>query len=91
MGLLQDRGARDRADDPIGITASEAQLKIRPDMMVEGLTTDDLHARENRIKKKCKANREEALLKAMLDSQKVASLEILHVVNTRSDHNILYI
>ena len=34
-GLLQDRGARDRADDPIGITASEAQLKIRPDMMVE--------------------------------------------------------
>lgn len=48
-----------------------------------GRTTGYLRDKESRVMKKCKANRGEALLKDMLDSQKLSISEIGHVADTR--------
>ena len=49
---------------------------MRPDIMMVGLTTDDLCDTESRIMKNCKANQGRTLLKDMIGLQKFTVLEI---------------
>ena len=54
-GLLQDGEGRDKTIDTIdslGITAPEDRLKMRPDFMMVGRTTDDLGGKEGRVTKR---------------------------------------
>ena len=41
-GMRQGGKGRDRTNDSLGITAPEDRLKMRPDIMMVDLTTDDL-------------------------------------------------
>ena len=55
----------DRTGDSLGITAPNApmdRLKMRPDIMMVGLSSDDVSDKERRVTKKCKASKEEACM-----------------------------
>ena len=54
-------------NDSLGISAPENRLEIEPDIMMVGLTTDDLRDKESKVLKKRKANRKQTLLKDMID------------------------
>ena len=73
--LLPSGEGRHRTGDSLGITAPEHRLKMRPDNMMVGLTTDNLCNKESTVTKKHKANRE------------VIIREIGHVADTRYDDN----
>ena len=69
--LLKDKlvlEERDRTTDSLGITASvditapEDRLKMRPDIMLVDLTTNDLSDMESRAPKKCKAKGEQEII-----------------------------
>ena len=45
-----------RRIDSLGSTAPEDWLKMRPDIMMMGLTTDDFCGKDSRVMKKCKAH-----------------------------------
>ena len=58
-GMRQDEEERYRTNDALGITAPEDRLKMRPDIIMVDLTTNDLRDRENRTLKRRKANNEQ--------------------------------
>ena len=57
-----------------------------PDIMLMSLTTDDLRDKESRVIKKRKADREQTILKDMIGPQKITTLEIGYVADTRYDN-----
>ena len=56
LELLQDCKERVGRIDSLGSTAPEDWLKMRPDIMMMGLTTDDFCDKDSRVMKKCKAH-----------------------------------
>ena len=52
--VSQGREGRDRTDDSLG-TAPQDQLKMRRDIMMVGLTTNELYDKESRVMKKSRA------------------------------------
>ena len=83
--MRQDGEERDRTIDSLGITAPEDRLKMRPDIMMMDLTTNDLSGMESRAPKKRKANGEKTTLKEMIGRKKITILEIGYVADTRYD------
>ena len=81
--MRQDGEEKDRTTRSFGITAPEDRLKVRPDIMMVDLTTNDLKKVENRTSKKCKADGEQTTLKNMIDQKKLTILEIGYVADTR--------
>ena len=55
-----------RTADSLGITAPEDRLKMRPDIMMVDLTTNDLSGIESRAPEKRKADGEQTTLKDMI-------------------------
>ena len=58
---------------------------MRPDVMMVDLTTNDLHKKEDRFTRNCRANREQSLLKDSIGPGKVTILEIGCIAKTRFD------
>ena len=83
--IRQDGEERDRTTDSLGITAPEDRRKIRPDIMMVDLTTNDLSDMESRAPKKRKANGEKTTLKEIIGRKKITILEIGYVADTRYD------
>ena len=65
--MRQDGEERNRTADSLGITAPGDRLKMRPDIMMVDLTTNDLGGIESRAPKKCKADEEQTTLQDMID------------------------
>ena len=61
-GRLQDEDDREITYDSLGMTASEDRQSMRLDVMVVGLTTENLCGKESRLMKARKANRGETSL-----------------------------
>ena len=83
--MRQDGEERDRTTDSLGITAPEDRLKMRPDIMMVDLATNDLSDMESRAPKERKANGEKTTLKEMIGQKKIIILEIGYVADTRYD------
>ena len=66
MEMRQDGEEMNRTADSIGITAPEDRLKMRPDIMMVDLITNDLSDMESRAPKKRKAKGEKTTLKEMI-------------------------
>ena len=79
--MHQDGEERDRTTYLLGITAQEERLKMRPDIMMVDLTTNNF----SRAPKKRKADSEQATIKDMIGQKKITILEIGFVVDTRYD------
>ena len=67
----------------LGITAPEDRLKMRPDITMVDLTTNDLSSIKNRAPKKRKADGEQATIKDMIGRKKITILEIEYVADSR--------
>ena len=64
--MRQDREEKDRTTDSLGISAPEDRLKMRPDIMMVDLTSNDLNKIESRTLKKRKADGKQTTLKDMI-------------------------
>ena len=83
MRFVKDGGERDRTTDSLGITAPEDRRKMRPDIMMVDLTTNDLNKTESRAPKKRKADGEQTTVKDMIGGKKITILKIGYVADTR--------
>ena len=82
--MRQDGEEKDRITDSLGITAPEdLWLKMRPDIMMVGLTTDDLNKIERRTLKKCKAVGPPSHAQGHDWPKKVTILKIGYIADTR--------
>ena len=81
--MRQDGEQRDRTTDSLGITAPEDRLKMRPDIVIVDLATNDLNKIESRMPKTRKANGEQVTLKDMIGRKRITILEIGYVTDTR--------
>ena len=81
--MRQGGGEKDRTTHSLGIAAPEDRLKMRPDIMMVDLTTNDLSDMENRAPKKRKAGGEQATIKDMIGRKKLSISEIEYVADTR--------
>ena len=81
--IRQDGEERDRTTESLGITAPEDRHKMRPDIMLVDLTTNDLNKIESRAPKKRKVDGEQTTLQDMIGRKKITILEIEYVADTR--------
>ena len=85
LEMRKDGEEMNRTADTLGITAPEDRLKMRPDIMMVDLTTNDFSSLEDRAPKKHKADGEQATIKDMIGREKITILEIGHVADTKYD------
>ena len=77
--MRQDGEERNRTADSLGITAPDDRLKMRPDIMMVDLITNDLSGIQRTAPKKRKADGEQTTLKDVIGRKKIAILEIGYV------------
>ena len=74
--MRQDGEETDRTTDSLDITVPEDRLKMRPDIMMVDLTTNDISEMVSKVPKKRKANGEQTTLKEMIGRKKITIMEI---------------
>ena len=85
LEMRQDGEDMNRTFESLSIIAPGDQLKMRPDIMMVDLTTNDLSSIQNRAPKKRKADGEQTTLKEMIGRKEITILEIGYVADTRYD------